>query len=68
MLIFFIFPAASYKKMVPLLISYNTKLPSSTHFRCLLVALLDVLIVRLRRLLIAASVRLRMQLGISHSL
>jgi hypothetical protein len=42
-----------------------TKLPSSTHFRCLLVALLDVLIVRLRRLLVAASVRLRMQLGIN---
>jgi hypothetical protein len=48
---------------IPLTIT-NTKLPSSTHFRCLLVALLDVLIVRLRRLLIAASVRLRMQLGI----
>jgi DNA-damage-inducible protein D len=43
----------------------HTKLPSSTHLRCLLVALLDVLIVRLRRLLVAASVRLRMRLGIS---
>jgi hypothetical protein len=43
----------------------HTKLHSSTHLRCLLVALLDVLIVRLRRLLLAASERLRMQLGIT---
>jgi len=41
----------------------DTKLYSSTHLRCLLVALLDVLIVRLRRLLAAASVRLRILLG-----
>ena len=34
----------------------------------LLVALLDVLIVRLRRLLVAASVRLRMQLSIWYAL
>jgi hypothetical protein len=35
---------------------YNTDLPSNVYLRCRYVALLDVLIVRLRRLLAAASV------------
>jgi hypothetical protein len=37
-------------------VAHNTGLPSSVYLRCRCVALLDVLIVRLRRLLAAASV------------
>jgi hypothetical protein len=54
----------SRKAKQELPISY-TRLPSSTHLCCLLVTLLDVLPVRLRRLLVAASVCLRMQPGMN---